>query len=158
MDILSVNEVIRDNLNDKEYRILWIDEGYVIAYFIDLYAKSPSPFAMSLKEVTELIKEEQLIKVKEDVFELNKLKNSINSRHIEMRNVAWESIQDIVSLQPEIYEKNKRGKLIHEAAEKSGETYNTILKRLRKYWTKGMTKNSLLPDYDNCGVFMQENM
>jgi len=152
MDILSVNEIIRDDLNDKEYRVLWIDEGNVIAFLIDVNAKSPSPFSMAIKEILNLINDQQMIKVKDHPMELNTLKYEISHKDLLIRDDAWNSIKDIVIKQPDIYIKDKRGNLIHQAVTKSGETYKTILSRLRKYWIRGMTINCLIPDYDNCGV------
>lgn len=59
-------------------------------------------------------------------------------------------IQDLVSKEPNIF-KNERGKLILEATEKFGCTYKTIYKYLKRYWQRGKVKDSLLPDYKNCG-------
>ncbi len=35
--MLSVNEVFQDVDSSKVYRVLWIDDGNVIAYLIDIY-------------------------------------------------------------------------------------------------------------------------
>ena len=62
-------------------------------------------------------------------------------------------IADLVKQEPEIYDRKLRGSFVNEAIAKSSDIIakKTIYGYLRKYWQRGKTKNSLIPDYSNSG-------
>ncbi|PDM36837.1 hypothetical protein CMV37_30080, partial [Bacillus cereus] len=49
--MLSVNEVFQDVDSSKVYRVLWIDDGNVIAYLIDIYHDNALPFGEGMKNL-----------------------------------------------------------------------------------------------------------
>ncbi|ALC87387.1 hypothetical protein AM499_17375 [Bacillus sp. FJAT-22090] len=145
MVVLSVNELIVDVDIDKSYRILWIDSGYVIAYVIDINDCKACPFIMTIKEIEEQINTASYtLQVDENVT----LKRIPTEKDIQHRDKTWMIIKDIVGMEPGIYQKEKRYKLIKEAMVKHNiKSQNTFYKNLRKYWQRGMMKDSVLPDF-----------
>lgn len=75
----------------------------------------------------------------------------IPREHRDHRDQAWEAIKDIVVAEPDCYIKMERSALINQACEKTGLSRPTIKKYLQRYWHRGCTKNSLVPDFHNCG-------
>ncbi|MFP7200341.1 hypothetical protein SFC08_05160 [Lysinibacillus halotolerans] len=56
MITLAVNELTKDVETEIIYRILWIDEGNMVAYVIDTESEKALPFLLSIKEINrELI-------------------------------------------------------------------------------------------------------
>ncbi|MEB9455289.1 MULTISPECIES: Mu transposase C-terminal domain-containing protein [Bacillus cereus group] len=148
---LSVNETFKSIDDSKVYRLLWIDEGNVIIYLIDVYDEKAMPFLDTIRNIHEGFANGQYIKLS-----TNELFPIVNHEGLKekdklIRDKAWGIIQDLVSKEPNIFKKNERGKLILEATEKFGCTYKTIYKYLKRYWQRGKVKDSLLPDYKNCG-------
>jgi hypothetical protein len=148
--ILSVNELLQDQGTKDTFRILWIDEGNVIAYLIDINDDKALPFRRSVAELIDEIIQEQLIKIKEDPF-LFLRKSEEAEKNLEMRDKAWAVVRNIVDDEPAIYERNKRAEHIKNAMNEHNVSYPTVRKYLRKYWQRGKTPNALLPDYHKSG-------
>lgn len=147
--MLVVNEVFKDKTTNEIYRVLWIDEGYIICYVIDITAKKPFPLFSLVKDILENFEQGNYEQV-EDKTVSNKFLSKKQS-DIEYRNNAWELIRVIVNQEPDVYIRNKRGKLIREVAQEHNISENTVWKHLRKFWKNGMSVNSLFPDFNNCG-------
>lgn len=146
MTVLSVNELIVDVDIDKTYRVLWIDSSYVIAYVIDINANNAIPFIMTTKEIEEQINSAiYTLEVDENVT----FKRLPTEKDIQHRDKTWKIIKDLVRMEPDIYKKNQRFKLIEEAMVKHNiKSKNTFYKNLRKYWQRGMVKDSVFPDFN----------
>lgn len=145
-----VNELLKNTLSGETYRILWIDDGNVVAYLIDVYDQKAIPFKRLIQELIDEILEESLIKIKEDPFICSGIQD-ISEKYIELRNKAWKVIEEMVNDEPAIYEKKQRSKYIKDAMEQHQVTYPAVRKYLRKYWQRGKNINALLPDYGNSG-------
>ncbi len=148
--MLLVNELLQDKDTKDTLRILWIDDGNVIAYLIDIHDDKSLPFKRSVAELIDEIIQEQLIKIKEEPF-LFLRKAEESEKNIEMRDKAWAVVGNIVNEEPAIYEKNKRAEHIRNAMNEYNVSYPTVRKYLRKYWQRGKTPNALLPDYHKSG-------
>lgn len=151
MIILSVNEQIKDMDNSKVYRVLWIDEGSVIVYLIDIYDEKALPFAETIKTIYEGLSSGKYAEVKEPYYHSVTNFGELNKKDILIRDRAWDLIRDLVIQEPEIYKPRERGKLIRELLKKEEISNKTIYKYLKRYWQRGKVKNGLLPDYKNCG-------
>lgn len=147
---IVVNDVIKDTQTNETFRILWIDKQLNYCYLIDIDADKPSPFRYRIDDINEEVLHKNFVKV-EDNFLSQRLAKGIDAKDEQMRDKAWDTIKDIVKIEPDIYEKHKRGKLINQVESTGIAAKNTILKNLRKYWQRGMVINCLLPDYVNCG-------
>ncbi|MED3613634.1 Mu transposase C-terminal domain-containing protein [Bacillus wiedmannii] len=148
---LSVNETFKSIDNSKVYRILWIDESNVITYLIDVCDEKAMPFVDTLKSLHEGFRNGQYVKV--STHELFPIVNheELTEKDKLIRDKAWSFIQILVCKEPSIFKRNERGKLIMQTTEKFGCTNKTIYKYLKRYWQRGKVKDSLLPDYRNCG-------
>lgn len=148
---LSVNETFKANDDEKIYRVLWIDEDNIIAYLIDIFDEKALPFADTIKNISMSFVSEQYKKV--ETHELFPVINheELKETDIIIRDKAWGIIKDLVTLEPNIYKRNERGRLINHAKEKFGCSKQTVYKYLKKYWQRGKVRDSLIPDYRNCG-------
>lgn len=147
---LSVNELLKNPSTNATYRVLWIDEGNVIAYVIDIKDPKAIPLLWTVKNIEEDLIQDNLYKIKEDPYlVLSMIGSSLKS--LEVRDQAWEMIRDIVEKEPFAYQKKHRTLLVNKAIKKYSTTYPTIYKNLRRYWQRGKTLNALLPDYYKSG-------
>ncbi|WNF23159.1 Mu transposase C-terminal domain-containing protein [Mesobacillus jeotgali] len=145
METLSVNELIVDLDLERNYRVLWVDSGNIIAYVIDIEKDKALPFIMTIKHIEEKIYlGEYTIKVDRG-FILNR---KPTKKDLEHRDKTWIYIKDLVDHKPGIFKKDQRNKIIDKVM--SSHTIgsrNTVLKNLRKYWQRGMDKDSLFPNH-----------
>lgn len=133
-------------------RILWIDDGYIICYTIDIKSAKALPIKRRLSDLEELLNQELLHVVREEPFAfVYQKEESIPQKQKDIRDDRWKIVHEIVSLEPDIYDKQKRGKLVAETCERTKKIKSVIYSYLRQYWKRGKVKNALLPDYRNSG-------
>lgn len=145
----SINELVKDLETGQVFRVLWIDEGNIIAYLIDVQDKKAFPFVRKVSELKEDIIQDSLIKIKQEIFTSLDIDDS--GKNLELRNKAWMMIKGIVNNEPDVYEKEKRGQMVSEVIKKYKTSKPTIYKYLRRYWQRGKTPNALIPDYYKSG-------
>ncbi len=102
---LSVNETFKSIDDSKVYRLLWIDEGNVIIYLIDVYDEKAMPFVDTISNIHEGFANGQYIKLS-----TNELFPIVNHEGLKekdklIRDKAWRIIQDLVSKEPNIFKK-----------------------------------------------------
>lgn len=145
MITISVNELVKDLDTGNTFRILWIDSGYIIAYVIDINDVKATPFIIKIAEIEERIN--TAIYVLEIGNNIS-LKRIPTQKDIDHRDKTWGIIKEIVKLEPDIYMRERRHKLIeNEMVKHNVKSRNTFYKNLRKYWQRGKVKDSLFPDY-----------
>ncbi|AXQ50902.1 Mu transposase C-terminal domain-containing protein [Lysinibacillus fusiformis] len=151
MITISVNELIKDLASNKVYRLLWIDESNIITYVIDIEDSNALPFLLKVKDIHQGFLENLYSKLESDHTDI--LINHLNLPEgmKQKRDTAWAIIKNLVNDEPSIYKKKERGQLINELVNNKVCTKMTAYKYLRKYWQRGKTMNSLLPDYSNSG-------
>jgi hypothetical protein len=152
---LKINTVLRSKKPNGEFlleRIIWIDEGNIICFVINIDEDANEyPILRKISEINEGI-EEELITIEEDSYVLFVHPSDITEEQKKYRDNAWDVIKDIVICEPEIYNKMIRGKMVREIQEKKGiGSHNTVNKYLKRYWRRGKVKNALIDDRDNCG-------
>lgn len=152
---LMVNELIK-YISTEECieRILWIDEGNLIAFTIDIYSKNALPKLRRVRDIIEGIDNKSIIQIKQDPFVRFINEESLGENYKQIRDKAWKIIEMIAGLQnePKIYYGEHRGKYISQVMEEYKVSKNMIYKYLRRYWQRGKVKNALLPDYDFSGA------
>jgi hypothetical protein len=68
------------------------------------------------------------------------------------RDKAWELIRPLLEIQVhKLFNRKERGRLIAEYAKRVSIRKQTIYFYLRRYWQRGCVKNTLFPDWQNCG-------
>lgn len=154
--MLYANDLIEwvdDEGKSKVERILWIDENYIIAFIFDINTNKGVPSAKIISDIEEAIDEGTAIKLKSDPWLRIVTQDNLSKKEIEIRDKIWKIIAEIVEQEPEVYDRKTRGSLVNNAVAKSPDKVakKTIYSYLRKYWQRGKTKNSLIPDYSNSG-------
>lgn len=150
MILLSVNDVLQVPESEDSFRILWIDEGNIIAYLIDINDEKAVPFVQTTAEIRQQIVSDELLKVRD--IDINRhIISNLTDKQEEHRNKAWKMIEELVDLEPDIYQRKKRGKIVRKFIDEHGFNRVTLYKNLRRYWQRGKTKDALIPDYSNSG-------
>ncbi|HDX9577095.1 TPA: DDE-type integrase/transposase/recombinase [Bacillus pseudomycoides] len=149
MICVAVNELLYDKNNNRYYRVLWLDEGYIVSYIIDVKDEKALPFLCLTSVIHEKLEEEVWRKERTDPF--ISWKEPRNDKEKALRDQAWEIISSLVNIEPEIFKRNTRGRLINNLMEKVQITKPRIYRMLRKYWQRGQTQNALIPDYEKRG-------
>ncbi|MDZ4520838.1 Mu transposase C-terminal domain-containing protein [Bacillus cereus group sp. BceL300] len=144
MKYFTINQILRDKINDRYYRVLWIDEGYQLLYFIDVLDKQALPSAHLISSLHKSIEEDYWERIEKDSFVT--YREPKNEKEKRMRDEAWEIIDYLVTSVPDIYKSDKRGRLIKEAIQKFETTKPRIYRLLRRYWQCGMHLNAILPN------------
>ncbi|HWP95987.1 MAG TPA: transposase family protein [Syntrophomonadaceae bacterium] len=150
----SVNELIewkQDGSNKVVDRILWIDEGYVIAYTIDIFGAKAMPVARRIGELNEAINNGDAQKLNKDPWVRVINEDKMRLKDKKYREKGWNIISSIVYREPDIFVKALRGPMIRQVITDMQVTLVTVYKYLRRYWQRGKTPNALLPDFNNCG-------
>ncbi len=158
---LFVNNLIEwvdESGNNFVERILWIDEGYVIAFTIDINVKTGFPSPKRVSDIQEAINEGHALKLKTDPWARIVRDEDLSDKEKEIRDKYWDIISPIVIQEPSIYYRDQRGSLIKQVIEQYNHQRSegklierSVYQFIRRYWQRGKDKNSLLPDYENSG-------
>lgn len=175
---LVVGKLIRWNSESEQEneipcieRILWIAPDYTIAFFINIFSKSGVPERRIIQDVEDAIHEKKATLIDEmDLLRDKELSgysffirigDNASDKQKKVRDRAWNIIASLVDRknEPAIYDRQQRGQLIrnliqtYNSDKQKGErlTEKTVYAYLRRYWQRGKTINSLLPDYINSG-------
>lgn len=158
---LCVNDLIEwvdASGNSFVERILWIDEGYTITFVIDINLKKGFPVSKRVSDIQEAINEGNALKLKTDPWARIIKDEDLSEKEKDIRDKYWNIISPIVTQEPSIYYRDKRGSLTKEVIEQYNKNRSkgkliprTVYKLVRRYWQRGKNQNSLLPDYANSG-------
>lgn len=133
-------------------RVLWVDEGDIISYTIDIWSKNALPKLRTIAELTEAIETGIAVILDDDSTARVVAEDKISGKDKRIRDRAWSIISSLVEDDdPAIYRREKRGPLAEKAAEEFKVTKKTVYFYLRRYWQRGKIKNALLPDYGKSG-------
>lgn len=149
---ININNVVKNYKNNIIERVLYIDisENTIILINIDdnkwNYSIDYSVFIKSLED-----KEREVI----DYISNNSIISeiSISKLEKEKRDRAYEIVCEFYKYnkEPDIFNKKIRNKNIDTICKKFNVSRSTVEGYLKRYWKKGMTKNTLLPNYYLCG-------
>ncbi|MEO1432221.1 MAG: Mu transposase C-terminal domain-containing protein [Cyanobacteria bacterium J06633_8] len=160
---LFVNDLIEwvDELgNSFIERILWIDEGYVIAFTIDINVTTGFPVSKRVSDIQEDINEGRALKLKKDPWARIVRDEDLSAKNRDVRDKYWNIISSIVNQEPSIYYREQRGSLVKQVIEEYNNNRSdgegklierSVYTQIRRYWQRGKKKNSLLPDYTKSG-------
>lgn len=151
MILLSVNDVLKEADSEQVYRILWIDEGGVIAYMIDVYDERAIPFIQKTSEIRQQILSEELVKEK-DFDESFSVISMLTEKQKKHRDEAWDAIKSVVEMEPNLYQRDKRGEIVQKLVEQTGISRISLYKYLRRYWQRGKTIDALTTEYGYSGA------
>lgn len=158
---LFVNDLIEwidESGNNFVERVLWIDEGYTIAFVFDINIKTGFPEPKKISEIIEAISDSRALKLKSDPWARIVRDEDLSEKEKELRDRAWQIISFIITQEPSVYYRDYRGALVQQTIEKynAGRSKGklveiSVYKYLRRFWQRGKNKNALLPDYANSG-------
>jgi hypothetical protein len=147
--MISVNSILRNDDEEKDYRVLWTAEDQDIVFLFALTCEK-MPFAVPLGQLTQQVHEGILTVQSSDPYIQLIQEDQISESHMAARDAIWENIAPLVLNEPEIYDGSIRSKLIAELVAK-GLVHKTVCRYLKRYWQRGKSKNAFLPDYSNSG-------
>lgn len=150
-----INDIIsfEDANGEKQMeRILWIDEGNVICYTINIEKEQSLPIKRKISDLQQWHSDQLLSFLNSDPYGfVYQDEEQISENSKKLRDERWECIEKMVLKEPDIYEGNKRGHLIRLAIEETRKSKPLLYKYLVQYWQRGKIKNALLPDFRECG-------
>ncbi|MEG6512526.1 Mu transposase C-terminal domain-containing protein [Desulforamulus ruminis] len=152
---LVVNSILEwvNSSKEKIERVLWIDSKGSELVVISLSNPKALPEWKNLIDIYQAINNGEVIKRIVDPYPILSVpEEEILEKHKDRRDHVWELIKDLVTNEPNIFQRDGRGSHVHQIAKESGIHQQTIYKYLRKYWQGGKIKNALLPTYHNCGA------
>ncbi|TWT08192.1 DDE-type integrase/transposase/recombinase [Planococcus sp. CPCC 101016] len=158
--MLSVNDLFKVTIvneqessesgirNESIERILWIDEGGVICYTIEINRSTAMPVKRSFTDLNQQLDENLItLHITEPFASVYQSEEKISIKSKQCRDQRWELIKTLINDEPRIYEPDWRGKMIREEMEKNQKSKSLYYKYLTQYWQRGKIKNALLPDY-----------
>lgn len=148
-----VNDVILWNDNERLDRVLWIDEGNIIAFCIDMTTKTGFPRIVKVSMIVQSLLRGDASILDNDPYARIVKEDELTESERKIRDTAWMIVSNVISRAPEpdIFSRNKRGTIVSTAATEYRITVKTVYKYLRRYWQRGRRPNSLIPDYANSG-------
>lgn len=146
--MLPINSVILYETSQGKiyYRILYYYKD--IIYLIDIYGNS-MPITVSETFIQSGLNDGTIHVLENEPYMIIKDEEAIPPKHKVIRDKAYNAIKEIVTIEPDIYIAGERVKLVREYVYNVHEA--TVMRYLKRFWQRGMHKNSLLPDYHNCG-------
>ena len=147
---IYVNEIIRDAVHEKTYRVLWISAPISFLYWISLDTAERIPKKLDAAEVRAGLESGDYVAVGEAEIPLV-AEDDLTDEAKKHRDRIWNMLKDVLEKEPDIYEAKARAALLRMVAQKNGMRANNLYPYLAKYWKRGKTPNAFLPDYRNCG-------
>lgn len=136
--------------NEVTDRIVWFDKNSDEVYVININSNK-FPEIKNSTYISECIQNETAVILQEDKLLRFVDEDELSSSEKKYRDKAWEIICNIVKQEPDIYRSEYRRKLVLKASEHYKVSESTISRYLKRYWLGGKNKNTLIPDYYNCG-------
>lgn len=147
---LVVNQLLEERSDaSKLERIVWLDYEHGMCFLVNVNAPS-FPYPLEIDEILLRLNSGELQITQNDPWLNAVADEELSEVEKQKRNIAWEVVQSIYQI-PDIFVPKRRGELVHDASKKFGLSTKTIRHILKRYWVRGMAKNSLLPDFINCG-------
>ncbi|WNV05965.1 DDE-type integrase/transposase/recombinase [Candidatus Methylospira mobilis] len=144
--MFRINEVVR--FDSKLYRILAdLPEELV---WIALEDDAAFPSLISKSELVVAIELEKIIRAEDPYEKLYFYLQEEDSLAREKRDRNYELIKPVFS-DKNFFIPKTRSSIINRIIAEEGTTKQTLYRLLRRYWQRGQTPNTLLPDYMNSG-------
>lgn len=150
--MLIRNDLLRyDEEDGRTVRVLWLRSDSAGVAIIDVLADKALPSIVRLDVLIEDLKLKRARLLNPDPFLVLASENTLPDSHKAIRDSAWNIVKELVAQEPDIYRRDKRGRLLKAIMAKHQITLKTLYRYLRRYWQRGQTPNALLPDYANSG-------
>lgn len=150
--MLLRNDLLRyEDDGGRTVRVLWLRADSAGAAIIDVLSEKALPIIVRVDALIQDLQEKRARLLNPDPYLVLAVEDALVDSHKAIRNNAWASIKQLVEMEPDIYRRDRRGKLLAVAMAEHKITLRTLYRYLRRYWQRGQTPNALLPDYGNSG-------
>lgn len=147
---LVINDLLQSTENPKFIqRVVWVDNEHQL-YFLVNIRESSFPYSEEIHNIEASLNRGEIVKVETDPWTISVNEEDLSELEIEKRDKAWKVINQIYLI-PDIFIPKRRSKLIKMASKDFSLSTKTVRQYLKRYWARGMVKNALLPDINNCG-------
>jgi len=140
----------------ERLRILWLSSNNETAATILVDVDDALPELCPLQKVNDALEADRARLMLSDPYLPLVNESKVKEGHKIIRDARWKHIETLVNDVPAIFDPRRRSALV-QALVAEAMTLNEKVTRvsvylyLRRYWTRGMTPNALLPDYSKCG-------
>ncbi|GAA3923743.1 hypothetical protein GCM10022277_19440 [Litoribacillus peritrichatus] len=144
--MFRLNEVLK--VNEQRFRVLEFVEDHIV--WIDIDDDSALPELITEQLLLDSIESELLERVDDPfqklIFEVPEEGTTARVK----RDKNYQLIKPLID-SPDFYLPKHRNRIINEILEEQGSTKQTLYRLARRFWQRGQTPNTLLPDYKNSG-------
>jgi hypothetical protein len=148
--VIGKNQVIYDSLSHEHLRVLYVDPSNENGYLIPMEGKGNIPKPFNVREMFMRIRTNACEVVMDPLVTVEH--PAMTAAAEKTRDYRFGLIREIAEKEPEIYDKKKRSELLKQAEQSTGVAQTNIYRFLGLYWKNGMTKDALLPKFNNCGT------
>ena len=150
-DIISVNQLIQDH-EGRVYRVVGIDDMNGKVFLFDLN-KGIQHLMIKDSDLLEQDVSGNVLRVVEEIYKSNITGRQLSEYENKASKKAWDIIQRIYDLAGGIgiFDKHIRSNAIKETSVEFKTSERTIREYLRRYFERGMIRDSLIPDNKNSG-------
>lgn len=136
---------------NKVRRILWLHPNQPMAVIIEVANATAAPEMVQLQALEDDIRTGAAKLLISDPYRTILDETVVSTKYREIRDRAWQIIENLIASEPDIYRPERRGRLVAAAMAQHGVQHAAVYRYLRRYWQRGQTPNALLPDYANSG-------
>ena len=150
---LDVNALIDWTVDEgrvQTRRILWMGSDPAGFWSIDIWDNHAWPTWVSREQFLAAWQAKNICFRLVDPFVARQLIDR-PPEHFAHRDKNWQLIEDLVSQEPDIYNPRTRGPLYRDLSETRHIRLGTLHDLTRRFWQRGMTVSTLLPDWQKSG-------
>src|SRR5262245_20916297 len=141
----QVIETIDPDLKTTISRVIWVHPQRETIGLFDIRAAQAMPEQVPYQTVAAQLLDSSARQLEIDPYRFVAFLEP--GEHKSRMDRCFESIRDLVENHiEELFDPVTRGQLINAAAKNQGTSKTQILKRLRRFWARGMIPKALLPD------------
>lgn len=133
-------------------RILWLSLNRTVAFVIDINLSVALPEQIEVEKLIHDLNSQTAKLLKDDPFLSIYVESELDHSYLIIRDKAWSIVSVLIKDTPRIFVASHRAKSIRKLVDEGILTRPTIYGYLRRFWQRGQTPNSLLPDYFKCGA------
>lgn len=148
--MLAPNMVLKDALDTRQ-RLLWIHAHEGVAWLFALSDPKALPVFCRVRELEIQLVEGQM-RIETEDASFARIHRVLTTAEQRVRDQALKVIETLVRHEPDIYDPEKRGRLVRAACAEFNVSRPVIYKWLRRWWSGGCVANALVPDYACCGA------
>jgi len=147
--MITINTVFKYTDTGTRIRIIHVSKENV--YYVNIDSVTSMPKKELLRILQDEVDANRLMVIKDPFARLID-ESKLSKIQIDKRNMDWEFISKYwEEKKHDILNVSTRNKTLKEMADESHLSLTKVKKILSRYWQRGLSKNSLLPDYINSG-------